>query len=260
MAEEALKEEEPKPAKSTITAPVQTTVTYISPPVTQESPLCTENDNGATGSLASEINNLPPTSSLGPDPNEVTGPSVFPDSFAAYRETKQKIAAIRPLAKQLPDRPGKQTLNPSGVQPDQLQVHKPVDDPRNCDKLAGQDQGKTTDSYTATLQLPRATPSTKQEVLSTPQQQGEVSTTPRQEEWSLVHGQEEWSLVPSRVGVSPAPSQREVPPAPSQREVPLASGRRKMQPPSRRQEKRRKSRSTCGSFYYDPLLIMSGGQ
>ena len=93
-AEEAPKEEAPMPTRSTTTAPVLTTVTYVPPPVTQESPPSTGNNDGVTGGLVNEINKPPslsptPTPSLISNVDEDTGPSMFLDGFATYQEINQ---------------------------------------------------------------------------------------------------------------------------------------------------------------------------
>jgi len=166
--------------------------------------------------------------SPGLDPDKDPTPSIFFCGFVRCQGLIEKIVAVRPPAKPQVNRPGNQTLKPPGVRPNQPRVHKPADGPRNRDnKLASHDQGRMADSRAATLQLPISNIAIKQDGLGAPQhgldapQQEEVSTTPRQQM---------------------------VPPAPRQRESPVPQQRRK-----------RKSRSMCGSSYYD-LSLMTGNK
>ena len=153
-------------------------------------------------------------------------------SFVVLRDVRRlikQIVAVRPTAKRQVNQSEDQTLKSPGIRPDQSRVYKPVDDPRNRDdRLASQDQGRTADSRAATSQLPISAIATKQDELNASQQ--EVSTAPKQEE------------------VSTAPRQQIVSPTLRRRESPV--------PP---QEKKRKSKSTCGSSHQDLPLITSCG-
>jgi len=151
-------------------------------------------------------------------------------SFIALRDVRRsikQIVAARPPANRHVDQPRNQTSKHSGVQPDQPPAPKPANNPRSRDKLAVQDQGQTTNTHAATLELPISVVTEKLDESNAPPQQ--ESPTP---------------LKPV-----PPKSEQLKPEPPMDKRNPSTP-----QPPEQG-----KSKSTCGPSRYDLPLITSCG-
>ena len=147
-------------------------------------------------------------------------------SFTALRNVKRvikQIVAVRPAANQQ----GGQTSKHPGGQPEHPLVQKPANSHRNHDKLAGQDQGHTTNTHAATLELPISVVTEKPDESNAPPRQG--SPTP----------------------LKPRPPKSEQP-KPQQPMDPR-------KPPVPQPPEQNKRKSTCGFSHYDLLLTTSFG-
>ena len=145
-------------------------------------------------------------------------------SFIALRDVRRlikQIVAVRPPADRHVDQPGNQTSKHSGAQLDQSPVQKPANNPRSRDKLAGQDQGQTTNTHAAALELPISVVTEKSDESNAPPQLKPVP--PKSEQ------------------LKPEPPMDQRNPSTSQ---PLEQS---------------KSKSTCGPSRYDLPLITSCG-
>jgi len=147
-------------------------------------------------------------------------------SFTALRDVKRlikSIVAVRPAANQQ----GGQTSKYPGGQPEQPLVQKLADSHGNRDKLAVQDQGQTTNTHAATLELPISVATEKPD---------ESNITPQQ-----------YLPTPLKPG-PPKPEQLKPEPTMDPRKPPVP------QPPEQNKRK-----STCGFSHYDLPLITSSG-
>jgi len=151
-------------------------------------------------------------------------------SFIALRNVRTSIKQI--IAARLPanrhvDQPRNQSSKHSEAQHNQSPAQKSASNPRNRDKLASQDQGQTTNTHAATLELPISIITEKPDESNAPPQQ--ESPTPLK------------SVPPKSEQLKPEP--------PMDRRNPSTP-----QPPEQG-----KSKSTCGFSHYDLPLITSCG-
>lgn len=135
------------------------------------------------------------------------------------RRLIEQIVAVRPPTNQQVNQSGDQTLKTPGVRPGQPPVPKPADDPRNRDNKSFSQDQGRMTGSRAASLQFPTSATATKQDEPNVVRQGEVSTVSRQQT------------------VSPAPRQ----------------------PVSQKTEKKCKSKSTCGSSYYDIPLISSLG-
>ena len=176
-------------------APVQTTTAHVPPPETQLTPLAARNRNyvASSSSLIDGVNkpSLPSIPLLKTGFGGDTASSMFPTLLQLARVLiKQFLAANPPSILQV-NWAGEETAEPTVVRPDQPQVGREADGPRNFDTATGRGQGQATDRYVAPSQLPELNLTTNLEVPGPPHQEEAPTTLPQQQEVSTTPQQQQ---------------------------------------------------------------------
>ena len=173
--------------------------------------------------LTNLLQRSPPDQAQTRTPHRVRSPVALRD----VRRLIKRIVTVRPPANRHVNQPGSQTSKHSGTQPDQSPVQKPANNLRSRDILAGQDQGQTTNTHAATLELP----------ISVITEKPDESNAPPQQE-------------------SPTPPKPVQPKSEQLKPEPHMDQRNSSTPKPPEQSK---SKSTCGPSHYDLPLITSCG-